>query len=104
MKNQKKRGTPKRRKKAKPRPRVTALARRPAPAMTFVPQDTISQALTNDPLMPTTFVGTLKLEPKQIDALRRPVLDSEIEWRSGKKDGPEDIPYLSHNGYRDRLD
>lgn len=114
-----KRGTPRRRKRPsmaqlrakrakqgqrRRRQIVTTLARRPADMMTFVPQSSISQALTNDPLMPTTFVGTLELKEDQIKALRRPVEDSEIEWRASKKDGPEDIPYLSHNGYRDRLD
>jgi hypothetical protein len=105
MKNQKRGTPPRRRKKAKPRPRVTTLARRPAHAIEMLPQTPlIPSTLTNDPLMPTTFVGTLKLTDVQVASLRRPVEDSEIEWRSTKKDGPDDVPFLSHNGYRDRLD
>lgn len=86
-----------------------ALVRRPAPAL--VPQvlpatqtTPLLQALASDPIMSAAFVGTLTLTGEQIRALRRPVEDVEIEWRPLKKDGPPAIPYLSHNGYRDRLD
>lgn len=63
-----------------------------------------ASVLPSEPSMSAAFVGTLKLSKEQIDALRRPVADSEIEWKAAKIDGPEIIPYLSHNGYRDRLD
>lgn len=57
-----------------------------------------------EPVMSASFIGTLKLTEQQILALRRPVLDSEVEWKPALKDGAATIPYLSHNGYRDRLD
>jgi hypothetical protein len=60
--------------------------------------------LPSDPVMVTTFVGTLALIDTQVLALRRPVLDLEIEWKPAETNGPPVIPYLSHNGYRDRLD
>jgi hypothetical protein len=60
--------------------------------------------LQSDPLMLFAMVGTLKLSEPQIMALRRPVEDREIEWRPLEKGGPPAIPYLSHNGCRDRLD
>ena len=60
--------------------------------------------LPADPMMTATFVGTLVLTDAQIAALRRPVLDTEVEWRPLTDGGPLAIPYLSHNGYRDRLD
>jgi hypothetical protein len=90
-----------------------ALARRkkPAPApikrVEVLPaEDRASplQVLADGPMMGAAFVGTLKLKPAQIDALRRPVEDREVEWKPLVKDGPPAIPYLSHNGYRDRLD
>ena len=55
-------------------------------------------------MMTAHCIGTLKLSEKQILALRRPVEDREIEWRPITDGGPPVIPYLSHNGYRDRLD
>jgi hypothetical protein len=61
-------------------------------------------ALVREPIMIPSFVGTLKLSAEQIAELRRPVRDDEIEWKPAVKDGPPVIPYLSHNGYRDRLD
>ena len=63
-----------------------------------------SWALTAEPMMNFSFIGKFKLTEKQIKALRRPVTDEEVDWRATRRDGPPDLPYLSHNGYRDRLD
>lgn len=82
--------------------RSTALVRRTKAepsAAELVP----AQAL-GDPIMPIQFVGKLNLKPNQVEALRRPVAADEIEWKPAVKNGPPIIPYLSHNGYRDRLD
>lgn len=97
----------------RPVSKTTALARRPRrlPAKIFYNPEPVSSGnggvastLTTDPIMVSTFIGTLNLKAKQIDALRRPVKDEEVEWRPLKDGGPPAIPYLSHNGYRDRLD
>jgi hypothetical protein len=98
----------------------TALVRRKPPALRayhwkpgrtvqdqriMVPVEPVSAlTLPSDPMMTAAFIGTLKLTETQILALRRPVLDAEVEWKPAVKDGPAIIPYLSHNGYRDRLD
>lgn len=91
----------------KPKRKVTALAvRRRAPIARLVPTSAqaVFPGLPSEPVMVANFVGTLTLTKKQIDALRRPVGWSEIEWKAAVKDGPPVIPYMSHNGYRDRLD
>lgn len=105
----KSRGTPRRR-KAKPR-KVSLMLRDPAsrlarydPNYGAVATSRVIEPLSQTPTMVATFVGTMKLSREQIDALRRPVEESEIEWRPAAIDGPPIIPYLSHNGYRDRLD
>lgn len=64
----------------------------------------IGHVLASEPMMTASFIGTMKLNDKQIRALRRPVEDGEVEWRPLREGGPPAIPYLSHNGYRDRLD
>ena len=61
-------------------------------------------ALTGEPSVSIAAMGTLKLSDKQIKALRRKVEDLEVDWKPLRRDGPPEIPYLSHNGYRDRLD
>ena len=61
-------------------------------------------ALSQEPTVNVAFMGKLKLTKDQISALRRKVVDAEVDWKPSRKDGPPDIPYLSHNGYRDRLD
>lgn len=98
------RGKPTRKpiRKSKPRP-STALVRRPVvlPAVQAVD---VTPALSTVPMMAVGVVGTLVLKPEQIDALRRPVRDEELDWKPTRKDGPADMPYLAHNGYRDRLD
>lgn len=86
----------------KKRKSSTALVRRRPTAMTVLPAAALERL--GDPMMTASFIGTLKLSEKQILALRRPVLDAEVEWKPAVKDGPAIIPYLSHNGYRDRLD
>ena len=69
------------------------------------PRETaIAAMLGSDPIITASFIGTLKLSANQIDALRRPVDDAEVDWKPTERDGPPVIPYLSHNGYRDRLD
>lgn len=102
----KKRGTPKRRKRPARR-KVTVLQRMP-PRFGQLETDAgrfpVATMLPSDPIMIANFIGTLKLTEQQIAALRRPVADSEVEWKPAVKDGPPVIPYLSHNGYRDRLD
>lgn len=90
-------------------PPTTALARRlPTTRLRQALEPVLDHpaglALTSDPIMTATYVGTLTLTPEQIAALRRSVEDREIDWRPARKDGPPDIAYLSHNGYRDRLD
>lgn len=60
--------------------------------------------VTGEPTVNVATIGTLKLHEKQIKALRRPIDDHEVEWRPTRKGGPPEIPYLPHNGYRDRLD
>jgi hypothetical protein len=75
-----------------------ALARR------VQPQTVAPLTLGQEPMLALQFVGTLKLSAKQIADLRRPVKDDELDWKPAKTDGPPEIPYLSHNGYRDRLD
>jgi hypothetical protein len=97
----KKRGAPRRRTRALAR---KALALAPLPNFLPLPGSGGPTALTSDPLITAAFIGTLQLTEGQIAALRRPVADSEIEWKPAEKDGPPVIPYLSHNGYRDRLD
>lgn len=101
----KSRGTPPRRRTA---PKAGAIIRRltqAANAGLALPHDPpVSLALLADPLITAAFVGTLTLTEAQIAALRRPVADAEVEWRPAERDGPAIIPYLSHNGYRDRLD
>lgn len=88
--------------KAKP---STALARPSTQALTPLPAiDTALLSLPDAPIMLGSFIGKLKLSEAQIKALRRPVERSEIDWKPAEKDGPPVIPYLSHNGYRDRLD
>lgn len=62
------------------------------------------QALTKEPMMTPVFVGTLALTGPQIAELRKKVDDEEVDWKPAGKDGPPIVPYLSHNGYRDRLD
>jgi hypothetical protein len=69
-----------------------------------VPAAIAAQTLLSDPIMIASFVGTLRLSDTQIAALRRPITDSEVEWKPAVREGPPIIPYLSHNGYRDRLD
>lgn len=110
------RGTPRRRKRApakKIRKAITAGRARTRAYMEVLPprareqQGDISAlpaTLTSDPLMVSTFVGMLTLDDKQIAALRRPVAPEELEWRAAVQNGEEVIPYLSHNGYRERLD
>lgn len=106
MKKQK-RGTPKRR---RPKPRKLSLAVRDPAGRLHVFRPEVTQpiaaplALAREPIMVASFVGTLKLTGEQIAALRRPVEESELDWRSVERDGPPILPYLSHNGYRDRLD
>jgi hypothetical protein len=101
-----KRGTPRRRKPAPKIRKAIAKGRRnildylnrePSPATTLA-------AVLGEPVISAAFVGTLELTEKQIKALRRPVEDAEIEFRAAYKDGPPTIPYMAHNGYRDRLD
>ena len=60
--------------------------------------------LTGDPTVNVATIGTLHLKEKQIKALRRPITDDEVEWKPTRKGGDPQIPYLSHNGYRDRID
>jgi hypothetical protein len=60
--------------------------------------------LTEQPMISTMFVGRLKLSSDQVAALKRPVADHEVSWRPARDGGPPVIPYLEHNGYRDRLD
>ena len=60
--------------------------------------------VTGEPTVNVATIGTLKLTEKQITKLRRRVEDEEVEWRPAKRDGPPEIPYLPHNGFRDRLD
>lgn len=103
---QKGRGTPKRPAK-KIVSRSTALVRRKPTRVEVLPAEGAAstlQLLSDGPMMTAAFVGTLKLSEAQIAALRRPVDDREVEWKPLKRDGPPAIPYLSHNGYRDRLD
>jgi hypothetical protein len=112
-----KRGTPRRRPKRKPvekrkvvlTPKVKAGLRTVRVLAEAVEEKIMRQAqpaatLTVEPLYATGFVGTLKLKAEQIAALRRPVEDLELEWRPVVDGGPAIIPYLGHNGYRDRLD
>jgi len=99
--------------------RSTALALRPRQVVQLVMNDKAGRlsepesiaglapapvTLQSDPLMIVAMVGKLKLTKDQIAALRRPVEDSEVDWRPLEKGGPAIIPYLSHNGCRDRLD
>lgn len=97
----KKRGTPARRKK---KPATRALVRRRPILPELMGAPTGPTTLGSDPLMVATFVGTLTLTDEQIKTLRRPIADAELEWRAAVQNGPAIIPYLSHNGYRDRLD
>lgn len=103
----------KKRKHAKKKPQTsTALVRRQPTAirimdpMGMMPPPNMfgPVALTNHPMVNAQSIGTLKLSGDQIAALRRPVADEELDWKPTFKDGPADMPYLSHNGYRDRLD
>jgi hypothetical protein len=107
-----KRGTPRRASKAqKPAPSkalVKRAAPRPSKALVLpenypLPEAGV-QALGTLPMMSPAFIGTLKLTGDQIAALRRPVESHEIEWKPLERGGPPAIPYLGHNGYRDRLD
>lgn len=101
-----KRGTPARRKR-KPESRALVARKAPRFGLTVLEDGTRVPSLSPlaaDPLMPATFVGTLTLSVDQIAVLRRPVDDAELEWRAAVQNGPPVIPYLSHNGYRDRLD
>jgi hypothetical protein len=88
----------------------TSLARRPKQELVdFAPKAEMGlqsalASLPDAPIMLGSFVGKLKLTGDQIKALRRPVERDEIEWKPAERDGPPIIPYLSHNGYRDRLD
>lgn len=104
MKKQK-RGTPRRRKRAKPR-KVSLMVRDPTNRLPQVMPMTgpAPMALAREPIMIASFVGTLKLTSEQIAALRKPVDYDELDWRSIERDGPAILPYLPHNGYRDRLD
>ena len=100
-----------------PKRTSTALVRRSAPALTIhdpaqrlpLPMGAGFPALAPvaplglEPIVAAGFVGTLQLSQAQIEALRRPVADTEIEWKPNKAGEPT-IPYLSHNGFRDRLD
>lgn len=61
-------------------------------------------ALTGEPSVSIAAMGTLKLSEKQIKSLRRKVEDAEVDWKPLHRGGAPEIPYLSHNGYRDRLD
>jgi hypothetical protein len=99
--------------KKKTRPRSVSLVvrdpghRLPQPLDRDVPlglANILPAALSSDPIITAAFIGTLTLTEAQISALRRPVADAEVEWKPAEKDGPPVIPYLSHNGYRDRLD
>jgi len=90
----------------------TALARRPKAQLVDFSQKAEMGVLTalgpaslpDAPIMLGSFVGKLKLKAEQIKALRRPVEQNEIEWKPAERGGDPVIPYLSHNGYRDRLD
>lgn len=86
------------------RARAGSPARRPSPRAGASPIESNGHALADDPMMTVSFIGTLKLTSDQIAALRRPVVDEEVEWKPARKNGEPIIPYLSHNGYRDRLD
>lgn len=103
-----KRGTPRRRRRTPAKPRTTiikALRRQPPPIPDLpIGLTNATPTLLGDPMITSAFVGTLKLTADQIKALRRPVDDTEVEWKPAERDGPPVIPYLSHNGYRDRLD
>ena len=93
-------------KKAKPRRATHSLALAISDPKGLIPQQqqASSWALTQEPMMNFSFIGKFKLSEKQIKALRRPVTDDEIDWKPLRKDGPPEIPYLGHNGSRDRLD
>lgn len=80
---------------------VRGAERLPVPLPAAMP---IAVPLGSTPSMSAQFVGTFKLTADQIAALRKPVQDHELDWRPAEKDGPPIIPFLSHNGYRDRLD
>ena len=85
----------------------TALVKRSAAVSTIEcaqPAPANLVALGQQPSVSVSFIGALKLSLAQITALRRPVAWDEIDWKPSHKDGPADLPYLSHNGYRDRLD
>jgi hypothetical protein len=106
-----KRGTPRRRTLAK---RQGGRADRQVAVVVNDPEGRLAKPISETPFalaplapvpsMTPAFVGTMRLEMWQINALRRPVGDGELEWRAAVHDGPPVIPYLSHNGYRDRLD
>lgn len=87
-----------------PPKRSTALVRRPIPNLPILMPGLNGGALTADPVMSPAFIGTLKLTEAQVLALRRPVEDRELDWKPAVMNGPPIIPFLSHNGYRDRLD
>lgn len=102
-------------KPARPKKPQTALVRRarapianlpiaPPLALPDLGQFVQIPGLSSDPVMIAQFVGRLTLKPEQIQALRRKVDDEEVDWKPAHKDGNPEIPYLSHNGYRDRLD
>lgn len=106
MKKQR-RGTPPRRRRVKPRSVAIALrgpGARIAELVPAGPLPALPSALNPEPMMVSSFVGTLKLTGDQIRELRRKVDEDELDWKPMVKDGPAILPYLSHNGYRDRLD
>lgn len=104
MKKQK-RGTPARRKrKAKPSSALVRVGRGKTTVAELVRELPAGMSLTSDPMVSAVSVGIFKLTPDQINALRRKVEDVELDWKPAVTDGAPIIPYLSHNGYRDRLD
>jgi len=95
--------------------KTTALARVSKPSLATLerrlqriqPGATLGPTLPTLPDMPimlAPFVGTLKLKPQQVAALRQKFTTDEMDWKAARKDGPPEIPYPKHTAVRDRLD
>lgn len=80
------------------------VSRRPLPSTLPESGPMLGMAISAEPSVVPTWVGKFKLDATQIAALRKPVDDDEIDWKPLERGGEPQIPYLSHNGYRDRLD
>lgn len=83
------------------RRKTTAIARRPKVEVLPALNGPASYTVAADGSLQLGALGLveLKFTPDEERVLSRPVDPTLVSWRASKKDGPENIPYLSHPVY-----